>query len=166
VRLRWPAIRRWNAPAVAAGIVIGVMAALAIVSGRTKRTATATQSLAAIRTPASAYAPPLTRAVKVRLPFLATRVTFDAVARDLQPATDTVVFEIPSDSALRHEVTVVALDGSQAKVLVVEQDGVARPDSEGYVPLSPGESAEEKRLEGARAARSMGTIRDGFTKLR
>ena len=166
VRLRWPAIRWWNASAVAAGIAIGVMVALAIVSGRTKRTSTATQSLAAIRAPASVYTPPRTRAVAVRLPFLATRVTFDALARNLQPATDTVVFEVPGDSAPRHEVTVVALDGSRAKGLVVEQDGVARPDSEGYVPLSPGESAEEKRLEGARAARSVGTIRDGFTKLR
>jgi hypothetical protein len=124
------------------------------------------QSPAETNAPPAVNAPLPARAVTVRLPFLATHVVFDGVARDLQPATDVVVFEIPGDSALRHEVAAVALDATQAKGLVREQDGVARPDSGGYVLRSPNESAEEKRLDGARAARSSGTVRDGFTKLR
>jgi len=166
VRLRWRAIRWWNVTAVAAGIVVGILAALAIVSSRTRRAVTPMQSLAETTAPNAEHARLPARTVTVRLPFLATRVTFDDVTRDLQPARDAVVFEIPGDSALRHEVTAVALDGTQAKGLVREQNGVARPDYGGYVLLSPGESAEEKRLDGARAARPMGTVRDGFTKLR
>jgi serine/threonine-protein kinase len=131
------------------------------------------------------------RRVVVPLPFVAKRVSFDDQSRDLSPPADVAAFEIPRESGLLHRVLAVAVDGSRAEAYAREQDGVVRPEGSGFTfePLAPvqtaGEEAGEdlapapsgdKRLpkrppagaaSGARpASRPIGTVKDGFTKLR
>ncbi len=98
------------------------------------------------------------------LPFLASHVTFDEEVRDLAPAIDVVAFDVPAGTELGHRVTVLALDGTRVAAYVREEDGVARPDAEGYVFV--GTVSAAARDAGVGPGRPLGRIRDGFTKLR
>ena len=100
------------------------------------------------------------------LPFLSTHVSFDEQARDLTPATDVTAFDVPSEVGPRHKITVFALDGARAQGYVLEQDGVARPDSEGLTVIFPDSVPLDSRTGTARPARPIGTVHNGFTKLR
>jgi serine/threonine-protein kinase len=156
----------WTVAAVAGGIVVGAAVTLAVVAGRSKPGPIVIRGTVA--TTFSAPSPPSpTRKLVLPLPFLATRVIFDDGARDLDPATDVIAFDLPSDAGLLHRVTIVALDGTRAEGFVREQDGIARPDGDGYAFVGPPESpATEARPVGARAAHPIGTVHNGFTKLR
>jgi hypothetical protein len=152
--------------AAVVGIAVGVTITLAFVTNRSKiapiviRSASATSGAAAV--PASSL-----RKVVVPLPFLSSHVAFDSEARDPVPATDVLAFEVPSDSGIRHRVTAIALDGTRAEGYVREEDGVARPDADGYafVPPPPGVD-DARRVGGSHLPHPIGTVRDGFTKLR
>jgi serine/threonine-protein kinase len=165
-RLRPRRISWWTAGAVAGGIVMGAAVTLAVVANRGKPgpiviRGTVPAASAAAASPASS-----TRRVVLPLPFLAARVSFDDGARDLDPATDVVAFDVPIDSGPRHRVAVIALDGTRAEGFVQERDGIARPDGDGYSFFVPPEPNGGERPAASRPARPLGTVHNGFTKLR
>ena len=109
---------------------------------------------------------PTARRVVVPLPFLATHVEFDDEVRELDPPTDVAAFDVPAESGPRHRVAVVALDGTRAEGFVREQDGIARPEGDGYAFVAPEPSVTESRPTPSRPVRPVGTVHNGFTKLR
>jgi eukaryotic-like serine/threonine-protein kinase len=155
-------------------------------------------------------AEPSVRRVVVPLPFAAIMVRFDDETRELSPAADVCVFEVPRESGPLHRVTAVAVDGSRAEAFVREVDGVARAEDEGYevepletyeddpsveileYPTHPGVHPAKKRVVRPRrrppaaaapikpaaaavaphapvaapAPKPVGTVKDGFTRLR
>jgi serine/threonine-protein kinase len=162
----------WTVGATAGGIVVGALVTLAVVANRAKPSTVVVPGVAStVSLPAAAHGPPETqqppRKVVLPLPFLAARVVFDNQVRELQPATDVVAFEVSRESGPRHHVAVVALDGTRADGFVREEDGIARPDDDGYAFVPPPEAAgAEVRPSNARAAPPIGTVHNGFTKLR
>jgi serine/threonine-protein kinase len=164
-KLRHRRVSWWTVAAVAAGVAVGALATLALVKDQSKPAPIVVRSTVA-PAPPPVMAQPVARKIVLPLPFLATRVTFDEVTRDLQPATDVVAIEVSSESGERHRVTIVALDGTRAAGFVREQDGIARPEGDGYEFVSPSGAADEPRAAGARAAPPIGTVHNGFTKLR
>jgi serine/threonine-protein kinase len=154
---------------VAAGLLIGAVAVLLILARRPPETVV-------VQTPAPAQsaapAPvPTVRRVVVPLPFLATHVTFDDDSRELEPAADVSAFEVPRASGQRHRISVTALDGTKAQGFVREQDGVARVEPEGFtIELPPPPQASQPPSTPARPGRTstppVGTVKNGFTKLR
>jgi hypothetical protein len=104
--------------------------------------------------------------VVLSLPFLATHVTFDDEQRDLSPATDVTAFDVPAESGQRHRIAAVALDGTRAEGTVREEDGIARPDSDGYVFIPAEPVGDARAPYTGRPARPIGTVHNGFTKLR
>jgi hypothetical protein len=158
---------------VAVGLLVGALAVFAILSFRKPQTVVVTQPAPSAK-PAPPPAPTVRRVV-VPLPFLATRVSFDDESRDLDPAADVTAFEVPRESGPRHRVRVTAIDGSRAAGYVRELDGVARVEPEGFtIELPPGPAAPPPAAAAApppaRVARPatppVGTVRNGFTKLR
>jgi eukaryotic-like serine/threonine-protein kinase len=154
---------------VVGGVATGALVTLAVVSHRSRpapeialppaRTASSTVVVQGLSL----------RRVVLPLPFLSTHVAFDDDASDLTPATDVAAFDVPRDSGMRHRVIALALDGTRAEGYVLEQDGVARPDGDGFaiIGASHPRSADERRgATGARSTRGLGTVHDGFTKLR
>ena len=152
----------WSAAAVAGGIALGALVTLAVVGRRARPTALRIPDAAPI---AASPAAPTARRVVVPLPFLATRVTFDEAAHDLAPATDVTAFDVSVASGPRHRVTALALDGTRAEGYVRERDGIAHPDVDGYTLVPPPEVRHESPGIGGRT-RPVGTVRDGFTKLK
>ncbi|HXN32461.1 MAG TPA: hypothetical protein VN894_11385, partial [Polyangiaceae bacterium] len=161
----------WTAAAVAGGIAIGAVVTLAVVARHANPKGAvipgSAPTLAASEAPPAATA----RKVVVPLPFVATHVTFDENARDLNPAADVLSFDVPVESGPRHRVTALALDGTHAEAYVREQDGIASPDADGYTFVAPAEQAggevrRELRGAGARAPGPIGTVHHGFTKLK
>jgi eukaryotic-like serine/threonine-protein kinase len=160
----------WTALAVGAGVALGVLVTLAVVERRTKSEPSATRSAASsILSTGSPAAS--TRRVVVPLPFGAKHLTFDNVPRDLDPAADVVAFDLPAESGARHRVVALAPDGTRAEGYVREQDGFARPDGDGFVFSSASvpfdnEVRHESQHGGAHVPRSIGKVRNGFTKLK
>jgi eukaryotic-like serine/threonine-protein kinase len=149
----------------AAGVVIGVAATLAFVSGRSRPAPIVVRGATEIASAPLIEIPPATHKVVVPLPFIATHVAFDETARDLDPASDSATFDVPAGADPRHHVTIVAIDGTTADGNVREQDGIARPDGMPLtftLPSSPADS----HAPVLRASRPVGTVRNGFTKLR
>jgi len=167
-KLRPRRIPWWAVGATAGGIAIGVVVTLALVAGRPKPAPIVIRGTPPAATPAEVAAapPPTARRVVLSLPFLATHVTFDDEQRDLSPATDVTAFDVPAESGQRHRVAAIALDGTRAEGTVREEDGIARPDSDGYIFI-PAETAGDARAPyTGRPARPIGTVHNGFTKLR
>jgi serine/threonine protein kinase len=106
-----------------------------------------------------------TRRLLLPLPFLASRVTLDDESRDLDPPSDVATFDVRTDGGTRHHVTVLAPDGTRAEGHAVEEDGVARPDGDGYSFSAPPQSDDPPRAMRRRATHPLGTVRNGFTKL-
>lgn len=155
--------------AVVGGIVIGAVATAALVAGRTRPSPIVIKGSSPGDAEAPPVPPPLTRKVVVPLPFLATHVTLDDDSRDLAPAADVVAFEVPSEAGQRHRVTVVALDGTRAEGYVREEDGVARPEGDGLafvVPTSMLPATSSSARGPSRPVTPVGTVHNGFTKLR
>jgi hypothetical protein len=119
--------------------------------------------------PVTALGPPVqavaTRRVLLPLPFAASRVTFDDEVRDLDPPTDVVAFDVPAGGGTRHQITVLAPDGTRAEGRALEEDGIARPEGSGYHLVAPPPSRDEAARAPRRSAHPLGTVRDGFTKL-
>ena len=114
---------------------------------------------------APAQIPP-TRRVLLPLPFLASRATLDDEARDLETPTDVVAFEVQSSSGARHRVTMVAPDGTRAEGYVVEEDGIARPEGDGYAFVAaPPSASASSHPDRRRHAHPVGVVHDGFSKL-
>jgi hypothetical protein len=164
-RRRFRAVPWWTAAAVVSGSIAGALITLVVVASRTKpgplvvHATTATSSTP----PQSA---PTSRRVVLPLPFLASRVTFDEETRDLDPATDVVAFEVSEDADPRHHVTIVALDGTRADGFVRERDGIGRPEGDGYSFVGPPGSGGVETRSSSHPGRPIGTVRNGFTKLR
>jgi serine/threonine-protein kinase len=164
-RLRNRKVPWWTVGAVAGGIAVGALVTLAVVGDHPRPGPIVIRGTVA---PSSAPSTPPSpvRKIVLPLPFLATRVTFDEVSRDLQPATDVVAIEVSRETGELHQVTILALDGTRAAGIVREQDGIARPDGDGYAFVAPSGSADEPRAAGARNVPPIGTVHNGFTKLR
>jgi hypothetical protein len=150
--------------AVAAGVAIGAIVTLTVLTRHPKPAPIVVRSAAAT----IAGPPPTatTRRVLVPLPFVASHATLDDESRDLEPPSDVVAFDVPDGSGLRHHVTIVAPDGTRAEGYAAEQDGIARPE-EGYAfeappqPENPAAHSNRKR-----PGHPVGIVHDGFTKLR
>jgi serine/threonine-protein kinase len=163
-RRRFRRVPWWTAAAVAFGSIAGALITLAVVAGRAKSNPVVVH---AASTPPPPTPAPTSRRIVLPLPFLATHVTFDEATRDLDPATDVIAFEVASDAGVRHHVTIVALDGTRAEGFVRERDGIGRPEDDGYAFVGPpGPSDAEQRSGVVRPGRPIGTVRNGFTKLR
>jgi serine/threonine-protein kinase len=175
-QLRWHLRHRraawWIACAVGAGIAVGALVTLAVVSRHAKSGPVAIHRdlTSPIQTGGSPF--PTARRVVVPLPFEARRVTFDETSRDLDPAADVIAFDVPAESGPRHRIAALAANGTRAEGFVREQDGIAAPDVDGFAfspPPSPpagGEVRHETQHVGAHAPRLVGKVRDGFTKLK
>jgi serine/threonine protein kinase len=156
---------------IAGGIAIGTIITL-IVASRTsaQHQAALPSSSASAAAPAPPEPPPLVRRVVVPLPFIATRVRFDDVERDLDPAADVSVFDVPRESGPRHFVSATALDGTRAEGFVREEDGVVHVEPDGFSmafpALQPDIPAPTPRQQAAPHPRPAGTVRNGFTKLK
>jgi serine/threonine-protein kinase len=167
-RLRPRAVHWRSLIAVGAGAAIGAIATLTWLAGHGKATAIVVRPAAGI-VAATPSAPPIptSRRVLVPLPFLATHVTFDDEPRDLEPPTDIVSFDVPADGGPRHRVTAVAVDGMRAEGYALEEDGVARAEGDGYnFTPPPPPVADERHVGPRRPGRTLGTVHNGFTKLR
>lgn len=142
---------------------MGSVSTLAVRSSPAKPEPIAVPAQSAVPSPSI----PPTRKVVLTLPFLATHVTLDEMAQKLDPATDVVAFDVPSASGFSHQVTAVSVDGTRARGHVREDDGVARPDGEGYSYLESQhfDMGEPPRSSSSRGPRLGGAKRNGFTKL-
>jgi eukaryotic-like serine/threonine-protein kinase len=161
----------WTASAVAAGIAIGALVTLIVDARQAKPSPIVFRGTAPAAASTGASRAATARKVVVPLPFLATRVTFDETARDLDPATDVIAFDLPAESGPRHRVTAVAVDGTRAEAYVREEEGIAHADADGYsfsAPPAPAGSDVRHEVQGvgARPPRLIGKVRDGFTKLK
>lgn len=164
-KLRPRRVPWWGA--VAGGIAIGAAVTLAVVANRPRVAPIVVRGSPPVWIPAAAVPPPPpARKVVLPLPFVASHVSFDDQARDLMPATDVAAFDVPGEAGLRHRVSITALDGSRAEGYVREQDGIARPDEEGFTMVMPDPLPGDTRPAAARPARPIGTVHNGFTKLR
>jgi serine/threonine-protein kinase len=152
--------------AVGGGIAIGALVTLAVVANRAKPAPIVVRGTPVVQAPAEAPIVPASRKVVVPLPFVATHVTFDEQARDLAPAADVAAFDVAGDAGPRHLVTVTALDGSRAEGYVREQDGIARPEPDGYTMALPDNPPGDPRPHVGRPVPPVGTVHNGFTKLR
>jgi serine/threonine-protein kinase len=158
-RLPWRSIA-----AVGAGVAIGAAVTLTVLTRRAKPSPIMVRSAPATMTAIAQI--PATRRVLLPLPFLASRATLDDDARDLDPPTDVVAFEVQSSSGSRHRITMVAPDGTRAEGYAVEEDGIARPEGDGYAFVAPPPSASgSNHPDRRRHAHPVGIVHDGFTKL-
>jgi hypothetical protein len=163
-RLRPRGVPWRSIAAVGAGVAIGAAVTLTVLARRTKPPPIVVRSAAA--TVNSAASIPTTRRVLLPLPFLANRATLDDDARDLEPPTDIVAFEVQSSSGARHRITMVAPDGTRAEGYAVEEDGIARPEGDGYAFVAPAQAASgSSHPDRRRHAHPVGVVHDGFTKL-
>jgi serine/threonine-protein kinase len=111
------------------------------------------------------------RRVVVPLPFLASHVELDGLSKDLDPAADVAVFEVPRESGVVHPVAAIALDGTRAEAYVREAEGVARVEGDGFLfilpPVSPSSLPKAKPPRPATGPRpaTPGKVKNGFTKL-
>jgi hypothetical protein len=151
--------------AVAAGVAIGAAATLTVLTRHAKPAPIVVRSAPA--TASSSTPDHSTRRVLLPLPFVASHATFDDDARDLEPPTDVLAFDVAAASGPRHRVTFVAPDGTRAEGYAVEEDGVARPEGDGYTFVPPPRSESERGHPDRRRPHApVGIVHDGFTKLR
>jgi eukaryotic-like serine/threonine-protein kinase len=118
---------------IIAGVGGGVMVGAIVVFVLVPRAAA---PIAALPT-ATVAPPPKARHLRVALPFVCSLVTLDDSARELDPASDAVEFDVQGDRPTRHRVIAVAVDGTRGEGWVNEVDGVAQVEEEGYSFESP-----------------------------
>jgi len=151
--------RRSVMGAVVAGALLGVGIAIVVVT-RTPRPPA---------TPSAPAAVVVLRRVVVPLPFVAARVSFDDVTRELEPPTDVVTFEVPREAGFRHRLVAVAADGARAEGVVVEDEGMAKVDDDGFAVSRPdvpaSGTAAPRPGAGSVKQPPIGTKKRGFTKL-
>ena len=169
--------------ALVGGIALGAILVFSLVKKTPVSTAPVASAAKAIAAPVVA-----TRHVTVPLPFVATFVSFDDVARELNPASDVVAFDVPSGSAMRHRVSAVALDGTRAEGYVREENGTTTNEEDGFsfegpdaLQVASPTSSSTPRAGGKRRygpksppplgpsippPQPTGTVKNGFTKLK
>ncbi len=171
--------------ALGGGIVVGALLVVTVTSKKPSPIVEPPAKSVAVVTPAPSAPLATSRHVRVPLPFVATFVSFDDTARELNPASDMAVFDIPADSAMRHRVSAVALDGTRVEGFVRELDGLAQPEAEGFSFESPelpqvaaGAAGTPANRPGGKKrgknaplpvsppAPPTGTVKNGFTKLK
>jgi hypothetical protein len=167
-RLRALRIPWWSIAGVSAGVAVGALITLAVVAHHAKPAPIVVRGdEAALRpTPVPAAT---TRRVVFPLPVLSTHVTIDDDARDLDPPSDVLAIDLPAEASTHHVVSALAADGTRADGSVREEDGIARPEGDGYTFVAaPRPIVDDPRRggRGAHDARPVGTVRNGFTKLR
>jgi serine/threonine-protein kinase len=161
----------WTAGAVAVGVAFGAIVTLAVLARHARPNPIVIAGLGAAVSSASTALSSVSsvkRKVVVPLPFAATQVTFDDISRDLDVAADVVAFDVPAEGGPRHRITALGLDGTRAEGYVRERDGIAHPDVEGLSLIAPSESVgrDVRQGAGARTPRPLGTVHNGFTKLK
>jgi hypothetical protein len=164
-RLPW---RRVAAIATPVGTAaIGAIVTLVVLTNRAKPTPIVIRGSGSPSVGAAAPVQAVgTRRVLLPLPVVASHVTFDDEARDLQPPTDVVAFDVHGSGGPRHHVTVIAPDGTRAEGYALEEDGIARPEGDGYSFTTPAQSGETAVPPGQRrSTHAVGTVHNGFTKL-
>jgi hypothetical protein len=165
-RLRPRSVPWRSIGAVGVGAAIGAVATLTWLASHTK------PSPIVLRGPSTAAvspapAGPATRRVLLPLPFVASHASLDDDSRDLDPPADVAAFDVGAEEGLRHHVVAVAPDGTRAEGYALEEQGVARAEGDGYTLVAPEPPAgEERRVRSRRPAHAVGTVHDGFTKLR
>jgi serine/threonine-protein kinase len=164
-KLRPKRVPWWGVGAVAGGVAIGALVTLAVVANRPKPGPIVIRGASA-GSAATIVAAPVGRKVVLPLPFLATHAVLDDVVRELDPAADVVAFDLPPESGPRHRVEAVAIDGTRVEGFVREQDGIARPEGDGYAYIAPEPPADPHPPVPVRTTRPIGTVHNGFTKLR
>jgi eukaryotic-like serine/threonine-protein kinase len=160
-RLPW-----WEMAAVTGGIALGALVTLAVVAHRPRALPIVVRAASPPSAPTEVVVSTGARKVVVPLPFLATHAELDDLTRDLDPPADVAAFDVVAESGTRHRVGATAIDGTRAAGFVREEDGIARLEGNGYALVSPEPSAPEPRLPLPRPAHPVGTVHDGFTKLR
>ncbi len=173
-RLAEKKTRRNLVAGVFAGLAVGAIATLLLAARSPHGHAVAPADSAAIRAVPAASGPDMdatTRRVVVPLPFLASHVELDDIARDMDPASDVAVFEVPRDSGVVHPVVAVALDGTRAEAYVREAEGVARVEGEGFLfvlpPVNPSSLPRVPAPHPVAKPRpaTPAKVKNGFTKL-
>jgi len=174
-RLAEKKTRRNLAAGVFAGLAVGAIATLLLAVRSPKGYAAPPAESAAVQAVNSAPTPLASEArrVVVPLPFLASRVELDDLGKDLDPASDVAVLEVPRESGVVHHVMATALDGTRAEAYVREADGVARVEGDGFLfilpPAGPPSTSKPKVPRPATAsphpAAPPGKVKNGFTKL-
>lgn len=181
--------KRWGNPKLWIGIPLAALVLLGITAAIFATRASPRAEAAVAKEPALR-----SRRVVVTLPFAASHVTFDDEARDLSPPVDVAAFDVPREAGTRHRVTALAVDGTRAEAFVREEDGVVKPEGNGFAlaalettdeegprsdppkstPRRPpgfrfqgghGHAGRAARDAGASSAKPVGTVKDGFTKL-
>jgi serine/threonine-protein kinase len=171
--------RRNLAAGVIAGVTVGALSTLLLAARSPVEHGAPRESA-----PIQAVAPPVVapavvgtagaataRRVVVPLPFLASHVELDDLGRDLDPAADVAVFELPKESGGVHHIAVLALDGTRAEAVVREAEGVARVEGDGYLMVLPAVDpsslprARPLHAPPARPSGVAGKVKNGFTKL-
>jgi serine/threonine-protein kinase len=172
-RLARQKTRRNVAAGVMVGLAVGAMITLLVAARQQREAASASNAPASTMEAVKAPVPPASgvpltvRRVVVPLPFLATRVELDDAERDVDPASDVTVFDVPRESGVQHHVTAFALDGTRAEGYVREAEGVARVEGDGFILALPAVSATASpKAQPPRSDSPVGTVRNGFTKLK
>jgi serine/threonine-protein kinase len=168
-RLRPRAVPWGSISAVAAGVAIGAIATLVVITRHPKPATIVVR--AASTTVLDPSPKPAVRRVLLPLPFLASRASLDDDARDLNPPSDVAAFDVDGTSGFRHRVTVLSPDGTRADGFALEEDGVARVEGDGYAFTAPPQVDDDahraaRRRPSIHPAGPAGTVHDGFTKLR
>jgi hypothetical protein len=167
-RLRALRIPWWSIAGVTGGVAAGALITLAVVAhhGKPAPIVVRGDEAASKPTPAAAGT---TRRVVFPLPVVSARVTIDDDAHDLDPPSDVVAIDVPAEASTHHVVSALAADGTRAEGSVHEEDGIARPEGDGYALVAaprPGVDDARRSGRGAHEVRPVGTVRNGFTKLR
>jgi hypothetical protein len=160
-RLPW-----WGMVAGTGGIALGALMTLAIVAHRPRPLPVVVRAASPPSAPVEVVVSTGPRKVVVPLPFLATHADLDDLTRDLDPPADVAAFDVGADSGTRHRVGATAIDGTRAAGFVREEDGIVRVEGNGYAFVSPEPPSPEPRIPLPRPAHLVGTLHDGFTKLR
>jgi serine/threonine protein kinase len=164
--LRWRRALRvtwWSVAGAGAGVLVGAIVTLALVARHSGSSSSATPA-------DSAGLPSLsTRRVLLALPFRSSHVEIDGLSREMDPPTDVVSIEVPADAGIVHRIVAAATDGSRAEGTVQEEDGVARPEPSDLIvalPMRQKVDDAHRAVRGAHEVRPVGTVKNGFTKLR
>lgn len=156
---------------VAGGLVIGLGVTWGIIAA-SGRANTPPPVVVAPPTAVPTVVPPpepTVRRVVVPLPFPAATVRLDDESRTFDEAVDLATFELPRESGTTHKLVVLGADGSRAEGFVLEENGVAKPDADGFMtqrPTAPELTSKPTRPRPPSTAKPVGTTRNGFTKLK
>ncbi len=165
---------RWAlAGGIAAGLILGVGATVAVVTRSRGPAPPAVDPVAISREPVPSVRPPPSawtdvpaaapRHVVVRLPFLATHAVVDGADHAIAPPADVLLVDFPVEADTHHHVVATALEGSVAEADVIERNGIASARGAfAAVPSGPLPAASA----GPATAPRVGTVHNGFTKLK